>query len=60
MHQSITTPSVIIALQVVTVARMAAQNHNPIGPFLEGLEDKERVNPARTRDTDDAQRGRIS
>jgi hypothetical protein len=59
MHQGVTTPGVIIALQVVAVTGMAAQDHDPIGPTLEGLEDKKGINPARARNPDHAQSGRI-
>jgi hypothetical protein len=59
MHQGIATPGVIVALHVVTVTRMAAQNHHAVSTILEGFEDKERIDPPRTGDTNDAQRGRI-
>jgi hypothetical protein len=43
----------------VTIAGVTTQDHDTIGPLLEGLEYEEGVNPPRARDADDAQRGRV-
>jgi hypothetical protein len=40
MHQGVATPGMIVALHIVTISRVAAQDHDAIGPILKGFQDE--------------------